>query len=808
MNEETLFHLAREKAPKDRPAFLDAACAGNPALRRRIEVLLQADSETGVVDRPILENADEPKTLPPQGSPDVPPDPAVASAPGDDALAAAAPGTKVHYFGDYELSEEIGRGGMGVVYKARQASLKRTVALKMILAGQFASADAISRFQREAEAAANLDHANIVPIYEVGEHDGLRYFSMKLIEGTNLSKRIVDFVRDPKSAAALLAKVGRAVHHAHQHGILHRDLKPGNILLDGRNEPYITDFGLARNVDGRSPQTRTGMIVGTPSYMAPEQARSEKGLTVAADVYGLGAILYELLTGRPPFRAETELDTILQVLDRDPPRPRTLNPRLDTDLETICLKCLEKEPGKRYGSALALAEDLERWCAGRPIAARPSGPAKKLVKWAKRNPTLAILLLVLAAWYFNLRIPWQWLWLDWLFFGFLFVLGFSRLLTLRRSKAARSGDALSSIAEDACLVPAAIAAALVMCFYPADLADRKAIAYALLICSLYAGCTLQWLWRRRQAGPLEAALRVPLAITLFFCSTFGLIAIGYVGSLFHGAERTGDPLAQVCSAVATLSGLTYVLLLFCVGTELRKQGCVTFFRLLRWETIEGYEWLPSPRKDGLLLRLKPRKPGMWLQTSVRPVRIAEVERILAEHLPQSARPADADTSSILALTGGQERKPDERLQVPVVMLGLSGLLQIVGTCPAIGLLANAMGLVESRANNTLVPGDLRAWGLVAALFLGLGMLVVGLIVVQATAKMRKLTNHRFCCVATVLAMLPLGFGFFLGLPFGIWTLLVLRRADVRAAFAGNVVRSRKRAGFDASAQQEAVGDES
>jgi len=419
MTEETLFHLAREKSADERAAFLDEACAGDPALRRRIEALLQADAEPGaVLDRPILEPPDEQKTLPPQGSPDLPPEPPrqAETESLEEALPAmVAPRTKVHYFGDYELLGEIARGGMGVVYKARQVSLNRTVALKMILAGELASADAVQRFQREAEAAANLDHPNIVPIYEIGEHEGQHYFSMKLIDGTSLAQRIASLVREPKPAATLLAKVARAVHDAHQHGILHRDLKPSNILLDAHDEPYITDFGLARHVDGRNPQTRTGMIVGTPSYMAPEQARSEKSLTAATDVYGLGAILYELLTGRPPFRAETELDTILQVLDRDPPRPRTLNPRIDADLETICLKCLDKDPRNRYSSALALADDLERWRDGKTIQARPSGPAKRVLKWAKRNPTLAILLVVLPAWYFNVRLPWQWAWLDWIF---------------------------------------------------------------------------------------------------------------------------------------------------------------------------------------------------------------------------------------------------------------------------------------------------------------------------------------------------------------------------------------------------------
>jgi tRNA A-37 threonylcarbamoyl transferase component Bud32 len=292
-------------------------------------------------------------------------------------------GTQLRYFGDYELLEEIARGGMGVVYKARQVSLRREVALKMILAGQLASTEEVQRFRREAEAAANLDHTNIVPIYEVGTHEGQHYFSMKLIKGGNLASQ--QLPHGAQKTAEILAIVARAVHHAHQRGILHRDLKPGNILLDAQGQPYVTDFGLAKPVASDVQHTRTGSIVGTPSYMPPEQARSEKMLTTAVDVYSLGAILYELLTGQPPFRAETPLDTVLQVLDRDPERPRTLNPRIDRDLETICMKCLEKEPGKRYRSAEALAEDLEHWLHGEPIRARPSTALERVTKWVQRK---------------------------------------------------------------------------------------------------------------------------------------------------------------------------------------------------------------------------------------------------------------------------------------------------------------------------------------------------------------------------------------------------------------------------------------
>lgn len=298
----------------------------------------------------------------------------------------------LRYFGDYELLEEIARGGMGIVYRARQVRLDRIVALKLLAGGPFASPQFVERFQTEAKAAAALDHPNIVPIYEVGHLGGQSFFTMRLIEGGTLSEIIAKH-RGPipnRQAASLLRKVARAVHYAHQRGVLHRDLKPGNVLLDGYAEPILTDFGLAKLFDNESAITVTQALLGTPAYMSPEQASgTAKAITTAADVYGLGAILYELITGRPPFTGGSPLDTLRLVLEREPKKPSLLNPKLDRDLEVICLKCLEKEPLRRYGSADALADDLDRFLAHEPILARPITPWERAGKWMSRHPRRA-----------------------------------------------------------------------------------------------------------------------------------------------------------------------------------------------------------------------------------------------------------------------------------------------------------------------------------------------------------------------------------------------------------------------------------
>jgi serine/threonine-protein kinase len=301
-------------------------------------------------------------------------------------------------FGQYELLSEIGRGGMGVVYKARQETLDRTVAVKMILSSHLASPEHVRRFHSEARAAARLQHSNIVHIHEVGCLHGQHYFAMEYIAGQSLAQRLSRGPAAVPEAVRILAAVARAVDHLHRQNIVHRDLKPSNILLDDQQHPYVTDFGLAKVFEPGSQTTATGVIAGTPSYMAPEQA-SGHGQPVgpAADVYSLGAILYELLTGQPPFRQDSPLDTLMDVLSREPTLPRRLNPSVPAGLELICLKCLAKSPAERYVSAAALAEDLERFARGEALEVRPPHFGQRLWSWTRRQPALALRLGALAA---------------------------------------------------------------------------------------------------------------------------------------------------------------------------------------------------------------------------------------------------------------------------------------------------------------------------------------------------------------------------------------------------------------------------
>ncbi|XZE52257.1 serine/threonine-protein kinase [Planctomycetaceae bacterium SH139] len=298
--------------------------------------------------------------------------------------AATAIGERIHYFGDYELIDEIARGGMGVVYKAKQISLSRTIALKMILSGQLADDNEVRRFRLEAEAAANLDHPNIVPIYDIGDHNGQHYFTMKLIEGCTLTDFSPDLRGNYNQIVELVAKIADAIHHAHQRGILHRDLKPGNVLIDTDQQPLVTDFGLARKLESDRGVTQTGAVVGTPGFMSPEQA-SGKGVTTATDIYSIGAILYELLCGRPPHAKESVLDTLMSVINDEPERLRNYDPSVPPDLELIALKCLEKDPNKRYTSTAEIANDLRAFAKGEPLMVRAPSIVEVARMWLGAN---------------------------------------------------------------------------------------------------------------------------------------------------------------------------------------------------------------------------------------------------------------------------------------------------------------------------------------------------------------------------------------------------------------------------------------
>jgi tRNA A-37 threonylcarbamoyl transferase component Bud32 len=341
------------------------------------------------VDRDLAAEAAA-QAIPPAGL-----TPTVTFAPG----AEPEPGTRVRYIGDYEILEQLDPGGMGIVYKARQISLDRIVALKLIKRGQLATAEEVGRFHNEAQLAANLDHPGIVPIFEIGKHEGQHYFSMAFVAGESLKQRVSRGPLPPDEAARVMQEVCEAVAHAHAQGVIHRDLKPANILLDQQGRPHVSDFGLAKRVASDSGLTVRDQYLGTPSYMSPEQAdRQWDRVTEVSDVYSLGATLYELLTGRPPFQAATFGDTLHQVRNEEPVPPRRLNPKLPPDMETICLRCLEKDAGGRPASAHRVAAALRAFLEGRPLPAdfKRVTRAERLWKWRRRNPTMATLVALSA----------------------------------------------------------------------------------------------------------------------------------------------------------------------------------------------------------------------------------------------------------------------------------------------------------------------------------------------------------------------------------------------------------------------------
>ncbi len=355
----------------------------------------KAFAQTLTPDAPFApETGEAPSASAGQVSDTLQPNRAVQTGDGSPTASSELPTTTIP---GYEILGELGRGGMGVVYKARHLKANRLVALKMVLSGTHAGRDELRRFQSEAEAVARLQHPHIVQVYDVGEHEGRPFFSLELCSGGSLEKKLSGTPLKAEEAAALVEQLARAMQAAHSEHVIHRDLKPANVLLAADGTPKITDFGLAKKLDEESGQTKSGAIMGTPSYMAPEQAEGKKTVGPLSDVYALGAILYDCLTGRPPFRAPTVMDTLLQVISAEPVRPRLFNARVPTDLETICLKCLHKEPTQRYASAEKLAEDLRRFQAGEPIEARPVGRLERGWRWCRRNAALAAALGAVAA---------------------------------------------------------------------------------------------------------------------------------------------------------------------------------------------------------------------------------------------------------------------------------------------------------------------------------------------------------------------------------------------------------------------------
>ena len=367
---KTLFLDAIELPVQDRRAFLERATNGDPGLRERVERLLEAHERAEAAGAAVREN---PRPVVSDEGPSLP----------------AA-------LGNYELVEVLASGGSGVVYRARQLDLGRDVAVKLLRSGRFATEHEVLRFKAEAEAAGRLDHPAIVPIHEVGSHEGRHFISMKLVDGAGLDRSLDSFLEDQRAAASLIARVARAVDHAHRRGVLHRDIKPSNILLGADGSPYVADFGTAKLLNDDQRHTMTGWILGTPTSMAPEQVEPGREVTVATDVYGLGCVLYELLTGEPPFPSKDLVEVFRQIREDPPTGIRSLRPEVHRDLETICLTCLAKDPTRRYDSALALSEDLERWLASKPIRARPTSVWERALLVWRRKPAVMSLAAAVA----------------------------------------------------------------------------------------------------------------------------------------------------------------------------------------------------------------------------------------------------------------------------------------------------------------------------------------------------------------------------------------------------------------------------
>ncbi|HEV3236850.1 MAG TPA: serine/threonine-protein kinase, partial [Gemmataceae bacterium] len=394
---EELFHNAIALEPQQRPAYLDRACAGDPKLRAAVEELLYHDrlttSDQVFLASPVANEAAQLRVDPPT----------ILDASRQSIASAGQTSLRIP---GYELLEELGRGGMGVVYKARQTSLNRIVALKMLLPASPLEEETLTRFRTEAETLARLHHPHIVPIYDIGSFEGRPFFTMEYVAGPSLALLLEGRPQNHHASASLIEVLARAIHDVHELGIIHRDLKPANILLSPDQHaalsperlafspehytPKITDFGLAKDQNIARNLTQTGTTMGTPLYMAPEQARG-KGVEVGpgADIYSLGSILYEMLTGRPPFDAPTPAETLAALVNEDPVSPSRLQPKVPRDLATICLRCLEKSPRRRYASAHDLADDLSRFLAGKPIQARPVGPLERTYRWCRRRPLVA-----------------------------------------------------------------------------------------------------------------------------------------------------------------------------------------------------------------------------------------------------------------------------------------------------------------------------------------------------------------------------------------------------------------------------------